>query len=81
MGSLLRSQERYGKIINPSLAEGKITFIKEGRELIDRVLDEIIQLDFKNYREEYSSHKITQKEVAKIISEVYNQIEIGRAHV
>ena len=47
MGSLLRSQERHGEIINPSLAEGKITFIKEGRELIDRALDEIIQLDFK----------------------------------
>ena len=47
MGSLLRSQQRQNDIINPSLTEDKITLIKEGRELIDRALDEIIRLDFK----------------------------------
>jgi hypothetical protein len=47
MGSLLRSQQQQNDIINPSLTEEKITLIKEGRELIDRALDEIIQLDFK----------------------------------
>ena len=47
MGSLLRSQQRQNNIINPSLPEEEITLIKEGRELINRALDEINQLDFK----------------------------------
>ena len=47
MGSLLRSQQRHNNIINPSLPGEEITFIKEGRELIDRALDEINQLDYK----------------------------------
>ncbi|MDC0049915.1 AsmA-like C-terminal region-containing protein [Verrucomicrobia bacterium] len=47
MGSLLLSQQRQNNIISPSLPEEKITFIKEGRELIDQALDEITQLDFK----------------------------------
>ena len=47
MGSLLRSQQRHNNIINPSLPGEEITLIKEGRELIDRALDEINQLDYK----------------------------------
>ena len=47
MGSLLRSQQRHNNIINPSLPGEEITLIKEGRELINRALDEINQLDFK----------------------------------
>ena len=46
IGSLLRSQEREKNIINPSLAQKELTLIKEGRNLIDRALDEINQLDF-----------------------------------
>ena len=47
MGSLLLSKEKQNNIIDQSLAKEKIILIREARNIIDRALDEINQLDFK----------------------------------
>ncbi len=47
MGSLLLSKEKQNNIIDQSLAKEKFILIREARNIIDRALDEINQLDFK----------------------------------
>ena len=59
MGSLLRSQQKPNEIINSSIAEEKLNFIKEGRELIDRALNEITQLEFKKNNPPHIQIKFT----------------------